>query len=387
MKNVRRMYWPELNFVGPGAIKELEKEIPKKGWKKILFVTDKPLVKLGMVAKIEAIFKTAGVAYVIYDESVPNPTMKNVHDGVDLLKKEGCDAIVSLGGGSPQDVAKAISVLATNGGKIGDYEGIELSKKPGLPLIAINTTAGTASEVTINYVITDEVRKIKMVMVDPHCLPKISINDPELMTSIPKSVTAATGLDALTHAVESYVAQGAFCLSDALSLASIKLIGESLEDATNEGTNIEARSKMAWASYIAGLSFSNAGLGIVHSLAHQLGSEYDLPHGVANAILMPYVEAFNAETHPEKFGAIAVALGKDISGKSAKEAAKVAIDAFFEFAEKLEIPALKDTAFNPKDARRLAEQAIKDACTGANPRIVTVDDLEKVYMSAYNQKV
>ena len=164
MKNVRRMYWPELNFVGPGAIKELEKEIPKKGWKKILFVTDKPLVKLGMVAKIEAIFKTAGVAYVIYDESVPNPTMKNVHDGVDLLKKEGCDAIVSLGGGSPQDVAKAISVLATNGGKIGDYEGIELSKKPGLPLIAINTTAGTASEVTINYVITDEVRKIKMVM-------------------------------------------------------------------------------------------------------------------------------------------------------------------------------------------------------------------------------
>ncbi len=387
MNSVRRMYWPELNYVGPGAIQHIGSEVVKRGWKKVLLVTDKPLVKLGIASKIEDVLKKSGVEYVLYDEPVPNPLMKNVHDGVELFKKHGCEAIVSLGGGSPQDAAKGISILVTNGGKINEYEGVEKSKHPGAPIIAVNTTAGTASEVTINYVITDEERKIKMVLVDPNCLPKVSINDPELMVSIPAATTAATGLDALCHAVESYVTKGAFRLSDTLSYEAMRLIGESLETVVKDGSNMEARSKMAWASYIAGLSFSNAGLGIVHSLAHQLGSEYDIPHGVANAILMPYVEAFNAEKYPEKFVKVAEALGKDVSGKSTQEAAKIAIDTLFEMSAKLNIPALKDTAFNPNDIPKLAQQALVDACTGGNPREVTAQDLEMLYTNCYNQKV
>lgn len=382
-----RMYWPAINIVGPGAIAELSEEIRNLGWKKPMLVTDKPLVKLGIAAKVEEVIKKAGVSYVLYDEPVPNPTMKNVMDGVALFKKEGCDAIVSLGGGSPQDAAKAIAIIMTNGGVPSDYEGINKSKKPGLPIIAINTTAGTASEVTKNYVITDEIRKIKMVMVDPHCTPVIGVNDPELMLGIPAALTAATGMDALTHAIESYVSVGAFGLSKTLSLESIRLIAESLETAVKTGSNVEARDKMAWASYIAGLSFNNAGLGIVHSLAHQLGSEYDLPHGVANAILMPYVEAFNAETCPERFVEIARAMGRKVDGLSAKEAAKEAVNAMFELARKVGIPDLKDTKFRPEDAPRLAEQAMRDVCTGGNPRPVTVKDLEALYLRCYRREV
>ena len=382
-----RMYWPAINIVGPGAIAELETEIRTLGWKKPMLVTDKPLVKLGIAAKVEAVLKKAGVSYVVYDEPVPNPTMKNVMDGVALFKKEGCDSIVSLGGGSPQDAAKAIAIIMTNGGVPSDYEGINKSAKPGLPIVAINTTAGTASEVTKNYVITDEVRKIKMVMVDPHCTPVIGVNDPELMLGIPAALTAATGMDALTHAIESYVSVGAFGLSKTLSLESIRLIAESLETAVKNGGNLEARDKMAWASYIAGLSFNNAGLGIVHSLAHQLGSEYDLPHGVANAILMPYVEAFNAETCPERFVEIAKAMGKNVDGLTPKQAAKAAVDAMFELARKVGIPDLKDTKFRPEDAPRLAEQAMRDVCTGGNPRPVTAKDLENLYLKAYRREV
>ncbi len=382
-----RMYWPAINIVGPGAIAELAAEIQTLGWKKPMLVTDKPLVKLGIAAKVEAVLKQAGVPYVVYDEPVPNPTMKNVMDGVALFKKEGCDSLVSLGGGSPQDAAKAIAIIMTNGGVPSDYEGINKSKKPGLPIVAINTTAGTASEVTKNYVITDEIRKIKMVMVDPHCTPVIGVNDPELMLGIPAALTAATGMDALTHAIESYVSVGAFGLSKTLSLESIRLISESLETAVKTGGDLEARDKMAWASYIAGLSFNNAGLGIVHSLAHQLGSEYDLPHGVANAILMPYVEAFNAETCPERFVEIARAMGGKVDGLTDKQAAKLAVDAMFELARKVGIPDLKDTRFRPEDAPRLAEQAMRDVCTGGNPRPVTVKDLEALYLRCYRREV
>ncbi len=387
MNRVVRIYWPELNYVGPGAIQNIAQEITKREWKKILLVTDAPLVQFGVAAKIEAVLQAAGIDYVIYDGAVPNPTMKNVEDGLALLQSEGCDAIVSLGGGSPQDCAKAIGILATNGGKISDYEGIEQSTKRATPIIAINTTAGTASEVTINYVITDELRKIKMVMVDPNCIPLVSVNDPELMLSVPKGTTAATGLDALCHAVESYVTAGAFGLSDVLSYEAIRLISESLEAAVADGSNLEARSKMAWASYIAGLSFSNAGLGIVHSMAHQLGSEYNIAHGVANAILMPYVEAFNAQQCPAKFAKIAVALGKDTTGLSDEAAAQLAIDGLFELCRKLEIPALKDTDFRVADIPKLAQQALADACTGGNPRPVTVEDIEALYLSCFEERV
>ena len=382
-----RMYWPAINIVGPGAIAELETEIRNLGWKKPMLVTDKPLVKLGIAAKVEAVLAKAGCTPVVYDEPVPNPTMKNIMDGVALFKASGCDSIVSLGGGSPQDAAKGIAIIMTNGGVPSDYEGINKSKKPGLPIVAINTTAGTASEVTKNYVVTDELRKIKMVMVDPHCTPIISVNDPELMLGLPAALTAATGMDALTHAIESYVSVGAFGLSKTLSLESIRLIAQSLVEVVQDGKNLQARDQMAWASYLAGLAFNNAGLGIVHSLAHQLGSEYDLPHGVANAILMPYVEAFNAETCPERFVEIAKALGKNVDGLTDKQAAKVAVDAMFELARKVGIMDLKDTKFRPEDAPRLAEQAMRDVCTGGNPRPVTVKELENLYLKAYRREV
>ena len=236
-----RMYWPAINIVGPGAIAELETEIRNLGWKKPMLVTDKPLVKLGIAAKVEAVLAKAGCTPVVYDEPVPNPTMKNIMDGVALFKASGCDSIVSLGGGSPQDAAKGIAIIMTNGGVPSDYEGINKSKKPGLPIVAINTTAGTASEVTKNYVVTDELRKIKMVMVDPHCTPIISVNDPELMLGLPAALTAATSMDALTHAIESYVSVGAFGLSKTLSLESIRLIAQSLVEVVQDGKNLRKR--------------------------------------------------------------------------------------------------------------------------------------------------
>ena len=320
MESIRRIYWPAINLIGPGAVKEISAEIEKINFKKLLFVTDKVLVSIGVVDQVTEVLKAASIQYAIFDDVEPNPTCKNVNDGLSVFQTLGCDGLLSVGGGSPQDAAKAIGILYTNGGDIVSYEGIGKSKNKSVPIIAINTTAGTASEVTINYVITDEVRKIKMVMVDPNCLATVAVNDPELMVKKPAGLTAATGMDALTHAIEAYITKGAFRLSDTLALEAIRLIGESLEDAVKDGSNLEARSKMAWASYIAGLSFSNCGLGIVHSMAHQLGSEYNLPHGVANSILLPYVEEFNSEVCAEKFRDIAEALGRPVSVLTVGEA-------------------------------------------------------------------
>ena len=383
MEDYRRIYWPAINLIGPGAIKEVVTEVHSFKITKLLVVTDKVLRSIGVVSKVTDLLDEARIEYVVFDDVKPNPTVANVNNGLELYKKEHCTGILSIGGGSPQDAAKAIGLLQTNGGNIIDFEGIGKSKFKSVPIIAVNTTAGTASEVTINYVISDEERKIKMVMVDPNCLASVAVNDPELMLAKPAGLTAATGMDALTHAIESFITKGAFRLSDALSLEAIKLIGESLETAVVDGQNIEARSKMAWASYIAGLSFSNCGLGIVHSMAHQLGSEYDLPHGVANAILLPYVEAFNFDVCPEKFALIAQALGKDISGLSVMEAGQLAIDTLKEMAIKLKIPALKDTKFNVADIDRLSEQAMNDVCTGGNPKEVTIDDIKSIYLTAY----
>ena len=383
MEDYRRIYWPAINLIGPGAVREVVTEVRSLKITKLLVVTDKVLRSIGVVSKVTDLLDEAGIEYVVFDDVKPNPTVANVNNGLELYKQEKCTGILSIGGGSPQDAAKAIGLLETNGGNIVDFEGIGKSKYKSVPIIAVNTTAGTASEVTINYVISDEERKIKMVMVDPNCLASVAVNDPELMLAKPAGLTAATGMDALTHAIESFITKGAFRLSDTLSLEAIKLIGESLETAVIDGQNIEARSKMAWASYIAGLSFSNCGLGIVHSMAHQLGSEYDLPHGVANAILLPYVEAFNFDVCPEKFALIAQALGKDISGLSVMEAGQLAIDTLKEMAVKLKIPALKDTKFNVADIDRLSEQAMKDVCTGGNPKDVTIEDIKSIYLTAY----
>ncbi len=383
MQTVRRMYWPALNLVGPGAIKELGAEIKALNLTKVLIVTDKVLNELGVVKKITDVLDAEGLGYAIFDEVQPNPTMKNCHDGLKAYNANACDSIVSIGGGSPQDCAKAVGILKTNGGKISDYEGVFISKFKSVPIIAVNTTAGTASEVTINYVITDEERHIKMVMVDPNSLAAISVNDPELMVNKPAGLTAATGMDALTHAIESYITAGAFRLSDTLSLESIKMIGESLETAVSDGHNIDARSKMAWASYTAGLSFSNAGLGIVHSMAHQLGSEYNMPHGVANAVLLPHVEEFNMDACGEKFRDIAEALGVDTHGMPTAEANLAAITAIKELSKKVGIPSgLAQLGVKEEDFSKLADQALADACTGGNPKVPTKEDIIAIYKKA-----
>lgn len=383
MGDYRRIYWPAINLIGAGAIKEIAVELNSLQLNKILVVTDKVLRFVGIAEKVTDVLDAAGIEYFIFDDVKPNPTVANVNAGLTLYKEKKCDGILSIGGGSPQDAAKAIGILETNGGDIVNYEGIRKSKNKSVPIVAVNTTAGTASEVTINYVITDETRKIKMVMVDPNCLASVAVNDPELMIAKPAGLTAATGMVALTHAIEAYITKGAFCLSETLALEAIKLIGESLETAVADGTNIEARAKMAWASFIAGLSFSNCGLGIVHSMAHQLCSEYDLPHGIANAILLPYIESFNLESCPEKFAKIAEALGKDISGLSDFEAGKLAIVALKEMSVKLKIPTLKNTDFRIWDLEKLAQQAIQDLYTGGNPREVTKENIIEIYQRAY----
>lgn len=383
MLEIRRFYMPPASIIGPGALKESGAEIKSYGFKKALIVSDKVLEQLGVVSKVTDVLTENGMDYVIYSDVQPNPTMDNVNQGFKMLKDNNCDFIVSLGGGSPQDAAKAISILATNGGDIKDYDGVNLSSKKGLPIIAINTTAGTASEVTINYVITNEETHIKMVMVDKNSLATMAISDPELMVNKPAALTAATGMDALTHAIEGYVTKGASRLSDTLSLESIKLIGESLKDAVTDGKNIEARSKMANASYIAGMAFSNVGLGYVHSMAHQLGGMYNLPHGVCNAVLLPHVEEFNADACGDKLRDVAEALGVSTKGMSTDEANKAAIKAIKDLSISVGIPSgLAELGVKEDDFKTLSENALKDACTGGNPKDVNLEDTIKIYKAA-----
>lgn len=383
MLEKRRIYLPPLSLVGPGVVSELGEELKSCGYKKILVVTDQILNKIGVVKSVTDILVANELEYVVFDEVQPNPTCKNVNDGLAMLQANGCDFILTIGGGSPQDCGKAVGILATNGGDIRDYDGINVSKKKSLPIAAINTTAGTASEVTINYVITDETRKIKMVMVDKNCLVSIAVNDPELMLNKPAALTAATGMDALTHAVEAYVTVGANHWTDNLAIYAIKLIGESLRDAVNDGKNIEARSKMAWGQFIAGQAFSNCGLGFVHSAAHQLGGKYNLPHGVCNAVLLPHVERFNKETSVEKFGDIARALGVDTTGMSADAAADAALDAITKLSTDVGIPSgLSELGVKREDFEAMAKDALADVCAGGNPKPVSLEDAVNIYEAA-----
>ncbi|MCT4591346.1 MAG: iron-containing alcohol dehydrogenase [Carboxylicivirga sp.] len=384
MLEKRRIYLPPLSLVGPGVICDLVDEIKDQGYQKTLIVTDKVLNELGVVKRVTDLMDERSLAYCVFDDVQPNPTCANVHSGLEVFKSEACDFILTIGGGSPQDCGKAIGILATNGGHIKDYEGIHVSKKKATPTAAINTTAGTASEVTINYVITDEERKVKMVMVDKNCLVSIAVNDPELMLNKPAPLTAATGMDALTHAIEAYVTVGAFPWSDRMALYAIELIGESLRAAVKNGKDLEARSKMAWAQFIAGQAFSNCGLGYVHSAAHQLGGMYNTPHGVANAVLLPHVERFNMEACPEKFADIAKALGVDISAMSVDEAAEAALDAISQLSKDVGIPSgLKELGAQPEDFELMAQNALKDVCTGGNPRTVELEDAIEIYKAAY----
>lgn len=374
-------YVPPINLLGKGCLNEAKDSIKSLRTKKAFVVSDKFLVSNGTVKKVTDILSQIGVDFVVYDEVKQNPTVTNVNKGLEILKSENCDFVITIGGGSPQDCGKAISILATNGGDIRDYEGVNKTSKKCLPIVAITTTAGTSAEVTINYVITDEDRHVKMIMVDTNSLATMTVNDPELMISKPSNLTAATGMDALTHAIEAVVANGAYDVTDSTALYSIKQIFKYLPRAVKNGNDIEAREQMCYACFLNGIAFSNAGLGNVHAMAHQLGGLYDLPHGVCNAMLLPIVEEENAKSAPSKFRPIAEIIGMDVHNKSDKECVDFVINKIKALSEEVGIPkSLKDVGVDNPNFELLAENSMKDACAGANPVFFDKDKLIELFM-------
>ncbi|QIS00349.1 L-threonine dehydrogenase [Vibrio diabolicus] len=374
---------PTVNLMGAGCLKDAADSIQSQGFKKGLIVTDKILNQIGVVKQVQDLLTERDVATVVYDGTQPNPTITNVNDGLALLKENECDFVISLGGGSPHDCAKGIALVASNGGKIGDYEGVDQSAKPMLHLVSINTTAGTASEMTRFCIITDEERHIKMAIVDKHTTPLMSVNDPELMLAKPASLTAATGMDALTHAIEAYVSIAATPITDAVAIKAIELIQAHLRTAVKNGENLEAREQMAYAQFMAGMAFNNASLGYVHAMAHQLGGFYDLPHGVCNAILLPHVQRYNAQVCPERLRDVAKAMGVDVEGMSAEQGAAAAIDAIVELAKDVGIPSgIKELGAKLEDIPTLADNALKDACGFTNPKQATHEEISKIFEEA-----
>ncbi|MEK4661315.1 iron-containing alcohol dehydrogenase [Priestia sp. FSL H7-0729] len=373
-------YVPPVNLMGRGCLQEAGQMIEQMGIRKALVVSDRYLITSGVAEQVLSILRKSGLDYVVYDEVQPNPTCQNVHDGLRVFQDHGCDAIISIGGGSPQDAAKGIGIVATNGGHIREYEGLHQSKHKSVPLVAFNTTAGTSSEVTINYVITDEERKVKMVMVDRNSLVSLSVNDPELMLSKPASLTAATGMDALTHAVEAMVTPGGFTVTSATAAAAVELIFEYLPRAVRDGSDLEAREHMTYACFLGGIAFNNAGLGYVHAMAHQLGGVYDLPHGVCNAMLLPYVEELNAKHVPGKFRHIAKAIGMDVKGRSDEECSHYVIEAIRQLSKEVGIPEkLSELGVKDPDVELLADNAMKDACAPGNPYQPSKDEVMELF--------
>lgn len=377
-------YLPTRNIFGEGSIKEAGELAKSLKVTNILIVTDKFLAKSGMADKIAAIYQQSGIDVHIFDGAEPNPTDKNVNDGFNAYQKNNCNGIVSLGGGSSHDCAKGIGLLAANGGNIHDYEGVDKSSNEMIPLMAINTTAGTASEITRFCIITDTNRKVKMAIVDWRVTPQISINDPELMVGMPPSLTAATGMDALTHAIEAYVSTMANPLTDAAALKAITMITQYLPKAVANGEYMKARDNMAYAQYLAGIAFNNASLGYVHAMAHQLGGFYNLPHGVCNAILLPYVESFNLMSNLNRFRDIAIAMGENVTGLSTDDAAIKAIRAIERLSRQVGIPRdLKSLGVKPEDFAIMAENAKKDVCQLTNPRKATKEEIIEIFRKAY----
>lgn len=374
---------PTVSLMGVGSSKEAGEQVKALGAKNALIVTDKGLSGIGMADQIKQQVEAAGVKAVIFDGAEPNPTDKNVHDGVKVYKDKKCDAIISLGGGSSHDCAKGVGLVIGNGGHIRDFEGVNKSTKPMPPFVAINTTAGTASEMTRFCIITNTDTKVKMAIVDWRCTPNIAINDPVLMVGKPPALTAATGMDALTHAVEAYVSTIATPITDACAIKAMELISDWLRPAVANGKNLEARDKMAYAEYLAGMAFNNASLGYVHAMAHQLGGFYNLPHGVCNAILLPAVCEFNMISNPARFADIAVALGEDITGLSPVDAADLGIAAIRRLSADIGIPAgLSELGVKETDLRIMAENAMKDACMLTNPRTATLDCVIGIFKAA-----
>lgn len=374
---------PTVNLFGAGSVKELGKRVQMLGGTKVLLVTDAGLVKMGMADQVKNIVTDAGLEVVVFGGAEPNPTDNNVDAGFKVWSDEKCDAMVSLGGGSSHDCAKGIGLLAANGGKIHDYEGVDKSSNPMVPFIAVNTTAGTASEMTRFCIITDTSRKVKMAIVDWRVTPHVSINDPELMVGMPPSLTAATGMDALTHAIEAYVSTAATPITDSAALMAIKLITEYLPKAVANGSDMVARDKMATAQFLGGMAFNNASLGYVHAMAHQLGGFYNLPHGVCNAILLPHVEQFNLIGCADRLRDVAIAMGENVDGLSVPKAAQKAIDSIKKLSASIGIPSgLAELGVKEEDFEVMAKNAKVDACQFTNPRTATLEQVIEIFRNA-----
>ncbi|MGE5515221.1 MAG: L-threonine dehydrogenase [Bacteroidota bacterium] len=374
---------PSVNMMGAGCVDAAMDTLAGYGFKHALIVTDVVLNKMGVANKVAETLRAKGVAATIFDGAQPNPTVGNVDAGLALLKAQGCDCVVSLGGGSPHDCAKGIALCAANGGHITDYEGVDKSAKPQMPLVAVNTTAGTASEMTRFCIITDESRHVKMAIVDRHVTPLLSVNDPSMMLEKPAALTAATGMDALTHAVEAYVSIAATPITDACALKAVTLISESLRTAVKEGHNLHAREQMAYAQFLAGMAFNNASLGYVHAMAHQLGGFYNLPHGVCNAVLLPHVETFNASVAAQRLTDVAVAMGVDVTGMTPDQGAAACIKAIRALSADVGIPAgLTVLNVKAEDIPVLAANALKDACGVTNPIQATQAEIEAIFRAA-----
>ena len=372
----------QTSFHGAGAIKEIATEAKSRAFKKAFVCSGPTIFKHGVTKKVTDVLDQAGCAYEVYTNIKENPTIENVQNGVEEYKKSGADFIIAIGGGSPMDTAKAIGIIINNPefADVRSLEGVAPTKNPCVPIIAVPTTAGTAAEVTINYVITDVEKKRKFVCVDTHDIPVVAVVDPDMMSSMPKGLTAATGMDALTHAIEGYITKAAWEITDMLHLKAIEIISSSLRGAV-ENTP-EGREGMALGQYIAGMGFSNVGLGIVHSMAHALGAVYDTPHGVANAILLPTVMEYNADATGEKYRDIAKAMGVEgTETMSQEEYRKAAVDAVRKLAADVGIPKDLKAIVKEEDIRFLSESAAADACAPGNPKEATVDDIEKLYRS------
>ncbi|EDC6228549.1 L-threonine dehydrogenase [Salmonella enterica subsp. enterica serovar Braenderup] len=374
---------PSVNVLGAGSLSAAIGMMTDYGFRRTLIVTDNMLTRMGMAGDVQKALQEQGIFSVIYDGTRPNPTTENVAAGLKLLSENNCDSVISLGGGSPHDCAKGIALVAANGGDIRDYEGVDRSHKPQLPMVAINTTAGTASEMTRFCIITDEERHIKMAIVDKHVTPVLSVNDSMLMAGMPPSLTSATGMDALTHAIEAYVSTAATPITDACALKAIAMIAENLPLVVADGNNETAREAMAYAQFLAGMAFNNASLGYVHAMAHQLGGFYNLPHGVCNAVLLPHVQVFNSKVAAARLRDCAAAMGVNVTGKNDTEGAEACIRAIRKLAREVKIPAgLRELNVKEEDIPELARNALKDACGLTNPIQATHEEIAAIYRAA-----
>lgn len=384
--SIKRVVLNEMSYFGAGCRSVLASEVTKRGFKKVFVVTDNDLIKFGVAEQVLSVLAAASIPYEVFSDVKQNPTVKQVKLGVEAFKNSGANVIVAIGGGSPIDTAKAIGIIAANPefADVVSLEGVADTKNKCIPIIALPTTAGTAAEVTINYVITDEENVKKMVCVDPNDIAVLSIVDPELMLSMPRGLTAATGMDALTHAIEGYITKGAWEMSDMFELKAVEMIAKHLPAVVENPSDIVARDGMAVAQYIAGMGFSNVGLGLVHGMAHPLGAYFDIPHGVANALLLPIVMEYNASASIDKYADIAKAMGVDTSNMSKQEAADAAVAAVKQLAVKVGIPEkLRDLNVKEESLEALALSAFNDVCTPGNPREVTLDDVLSLYKKAF----